>query len=374
MRDLTDKLVWITGAGTGIGAAGAKALAAAGCRLILSGRRRDPLEAVAAEIGAQATIMPLDVADRAAVETAGREIQAIHGTVDVLVNNAGINVPKRHWPDVSPEDWEQVIQIDVNGVYYCTQAVLPAMRDRGEGLIVNISSWAGARVSFLTGPAYTAAKHAVNAMTGRECNKRVARGEIRRATYMDEGGAVESLLRNPPLDSEARSGGLECRDVLLGLQADLVAASTALHPLGQRHREGMGRRHRLHGGPGLGVLAGRELFQAIGVAGAADVRRRQADLCHVVRARVAAAVAELALDAVLGVEAGLPVGDDPGGHVPVAVDAAPLLAESRPSESSRETQQSDGDDEAQQSAHGSSFRRPGAARSSPPARSAFSGT
>jgi len=165
MRDLTDKLVWITGAGTGIGAAGAKALAAAGCRLILSGRRRDPLEAVAAEIGAQATIMPLDVADRAAVETAGREIQAIHGTVDVLVNNAGINVPKRHWPDVSPEDWEQVIQIDVNGVYYCTQAVLPAMRDRGEGLIVNISSWAGARVSFLTGPAYTAAKHAVNAMT-----------------------------------------------------------------------------------------------------------------------------------------------------------------------------------------------------------------
>lgn len=165
MRDLADKLVWITGAGTGIGAAAARRLARAGCRLVLSGRRPEPLQAVADEIGGRMHVLPLDVADRAAVARAGERIAAEHGPVDTLVNNAGINVPRRHWPDVSHDDWESIFRINVDGLYYCTQAVLPAMRERREGLIVNISSWAGARVSFLTGPAYTAAKHAVNALT-----------------------------------------------------------------------------------------------------------------------------------------------------------------------------------------------------------------
>ena len=153
MRDLNDKLVWITGAGTGIGAAAAVRLAKAGCRVILSGRRMEPLQAVADQIGSAATVMPLDVSDRQAVAKAGDSIMAMHGTVDILVNNAGINIPKRHWPDVSHDDWDDVIQIDVNGVFYCTQAVLPAMRDRKEGLIINISSWAGARPNcWLTKP------------------------------------------------------------------------------------------------------------------------------------------------------------------------------------------------------------------------------
>ncbi len=165
MRDLTDRLVWITGAGTGIGAAAARRLAQAGCRLILSGRRREPLQQVADEIGGQAAVEVLDVADRDGVARLGERIAAEHGPVDTLVNNAGINVPKRHWQDISHDDWEAVFRINVDGLYYCTQAVLPAMRERGEGLIVNISSWAGARVSYLTGPAYTAAKHAVNALT-----------------------------------------------------------------------------------------------------------------------------------------------------------------------------------------------------------------
>jgi NADP-dependent 3-hydroxy acid dehydrogenase YdfG len=165
MRDLTDRLVWITGAGTGIGAAAARRLARAGCRLVLSGRRPEPLQQVADAIGGRAAVETLDVADRDAVAAAGERIAARHGPVDTLVNNAGINVPQRHWRDVSHDDWEAVVQINVNGLFYCTQAVLPAMRARGEGLIVNVSSWAGARVSYLTGPAYTAAKHAVNALT-----------------------------------------------------------------------------------------------------------------------------------------------------------------------------------------------------------------
>ena len=169
MQDLTGKLAWVTGAGTGIGAAGAEKLAGAGCRVVLSGRRPEPLQetadAIKAAGGTVAGIVPLDVADRDMVAKVGADIIAEHGTVDILVNNAGINVPKRHWPDVSHDDWDAIIQIDVNGVFYCTQAVLPAMRAQKEGTIINISSWAGVHVSFLTGPAYTAAKHAVCAMT-----------------------------------------------------------------------------------------------------------------------------------------------------------------------------------------------------------------
>ena len=163
MRDLTGKLVWITGGGSGIGAAAARRLGKAGCKVVISGRRAGPLEALADEMGAAVEV--LDVADRDAVADAGERIAKDHGTVDILVNNAGINVPARHWKDVSHDDWEAVHQINVNGLFYCTQATLPAMRARKEGLIINVSSWAGVRPSFLTGPAYTAAKHAVNALT-----------------------------------------------------------------------------------------------------------------------------------------------------------------------------------------------------------------
>lgn len=168
MRDLNGKIAWITGAGTGIGASGAEKLAAAGCKLVLSGRRADPLEQTAASIraaGGEVRIELLDVSDKKAVATVAGRILEQHGTIDILINNAGINVPKRHWNDVSHADWDAVINIDLNGAFYCTQAVLPGMRAQGEGLVINVSSWAGVRVSYLTGPAYTAAKHAMNAMT-----------------------------------------------------------------------------------------------------------------------------------------------------------------------------------------------------------------
>lgn len=164
MRSLTGKVAWITGAGTGIGAAGAEALAAAGMQVVLSGRRREPLEAVAERIGSAASIEVLDVSDQGAVaEVAGRII-ARHKHVDVLVNSAGINVKARNWHNVSLADWDRIIRIDLDGAFYCTKAVLPTMIEQGDGLIINISSWAGRFVSVLTGPGYTAAKHAMNAM------------------------------------------------------------------------------------------------------------------------------------------------------------------------------------------------------------------
>jgi NADP-dependent 3-hydroxy acid dehydrogenase YdfG len=164
VRDLSGKVAWVTGAGTGIGAAGAEALAAAGMHVVLSGRRAAPLDEVAARIGEQATVESLDVSDREAVGRVADAILKRFGRLDVLVNSAGINVKDRNWQNLSAADWERVIRIDLDGAFYCSQAVLPTMIEQQDGLIVNISSWAGRHVSVVTGPAYTAAKHAMNAM------------------------------------------------------------------------------------------------------------------------------------------------------------------------------------------------------------------
>ena len=164
LRSLENKVAWVTGAGTGIGEAGAIALAQAGMHVVLSGRRREKLAEVASQCGDAASIEMLDVADRDAVAEVAQRIIATHGRIDVLVASAGINVKERNWHNVSLDDWDSVIRIDLDGAFYCCKAVLPTMKAQGEGLIINISSWAGKHVSVVTGPAYTAAKHAMNAM------------------------------------------------------------------------------------------------------------------------------------------------------------------------------------------------------------------
>ena len=164
LRSLENKVAWVTGAGTGIGEAGAIALAQAGMHVVLSGRRREKLAEVARLCGDAVSIEMLDVADRDAVAEVAQRIIATHGRIDVLVASAGINVKERNWHNVSLDDWDSVIRIDLDGAFYCCKAVLPTMKTQGEGLIINISSWAGKHVSVVTGPAYTAAKHAMNAM------------------------------------------------------------------------------------------------------------------------------------------------------------------------------------------------------------------
>jgi len=168
LQDLSGQIAWITGAGTGIGEGAAHSLAAAGMTVILSGRRRDVLDKVAANIAktgvGSAYVEELDVADRDSVTAVTNRIIKTHGKLDVLVASAGINVKNRNWHNVSLDDWDRVIRIDLDGAFYCSKAVLPQMIEQGGGLIINISSWAGKHVSVVTGPAYTAAKHAMNAM------------------------------------------------------------------------------------------------------------------------------------------------------------------------------------------------------------------
>jgi NADP-dependent 3-hydroxy acid dehydrogenase YdfG len=168
MKSLEGRVAWITGAGSGIGLGGAQALAAAGAAVVMSGRRRDVLEREAAAIrnsGGKAEVEPLDVSDPAAVQRVVQSVLKRHGRIDILVNSAGLNNPQRFWRDQTVESWNQVIRINLDGTFYCTQAVIPSMRARKDGVVINISSWAGKYTSAMVGAAYNGSKAAVVSLT-----------------------------------------------------------------------------------------------------------------------------------------------------------------------------------------------------------------
>ena len=213
LRDLTGEVAWITGAGTGIGESGAIKLAEAACKVILSGRRTAPLENVAAQIPGDVTIEPLDVSDHDDVMAVAERIIGKYGRIDIGVFSAGINIKDRNWPVVSIDDWNSVINIDLNGAFYCCQAVLPSMRKNGGGVIINVSSMAAKNIGMLTGPAYHAAKHAMNAMNASLIVEERNNGI--RATALCPGEVATPILeqRPVPVSAEDQARILQSEDL-----------------------------------------------------------------------------------------------------------------------------------------------------------------
>ena len=150
--------VWITGASSGIGAALAKAFGAAGAKLILSGRREDALQEVAATTGAEHLILPFEATDYEALPAIVQKAEAWQGGVDVLINNAGIS-QRSLAIDTDFSVYEKIMDIDFFAPLRLTQLVLPAMVERGSGHIAVVSSVAG-KVGAPLRTAYCAAKHA----------------------------------------------------------------------------------------------------------------------------------------------------------------------------------------------------------------------
>jgi len=167
MGPLSGKIVWVTGGGSGIGQASAVELARAGATVVVSGRRADALSETAALIkqaGGQGETAAVDTSDKQAVERAARAILDRHGRIDVLVNCAGTNVPKRFFKDLAAAEWDRVVATNLNGALYCTLAVLPSMRQRRDGLVIHIASWFARYQSYVGGAAYNASKQALIAL------------------------------------------------------------------------------------------------------------------------------------------------------------------------------------------------------------------
>jgi len=201
MQDLKGKVAWITGGGSGIGLAGAEELVKAGARAVITGRTEKTNREAEKKLKAlgDAEAIRLDVADKKAVYAAAADIEKRHGRIDILVTSAGTNIagPKRNFKSMSAEGWEDVVQINLNGLFYCCHAVIPGMRARKDGLIINISSWAGRYASVLTGPAYNATKRAVIAITEsinmEECMHGI------RATSILPGEVATPILEKRPV-------------------------------------------------------------------------------------------------------------------------------------------------------------------------------
>lgn len=166
MESLQGKTALVTGAGKGIGKAIAIALAKEGVQVGLVARTVKDLQELAAEIGAtgiKTAIAAADISDMNAVNKAVEKIQAELGNIDILINNAGTGTFGK-FLDLTPEQWENQVKINLFGVYYTTRAVLPQMIERQTGDIVNISSTAGQKGAAITS-AYSASKFAVMGLT-----------------------------------------------------------------------------------------------------------------------------------------------------------------------------------------------------------------
>ncbi|MFN9691075.1 MAG: SDR family NAD(P)-dependent oxidoreductase [Vampirovibrionales bacterium] len=165
---LKDKTVFITGASSGIGKACAEAFAAKGCRLLLTARRGERLEALALKLrekyNTHCLVAELDVQKKKAIDALVSSIPPAYADIDILINNAGLALGKSPLHENNPKHWDAMFQTNVMGLLHVTQAVLPRMLERGKGHIINIGSVAG-RGAYAGGTVYCASKSAVKSIS-----------------------------------------------------------------------------------------------------------------------------------------------------------------------------------------------------------------
>ncbi len=215
MSELAGKVVAITGGGTGIGSGIARGLAEAGCIVTIGGRRPEPLQGFAKSVSSKHPIRThvIDVADPASIEAFFADVRKNVGEVDILVNSAGINIQKRTMAEMDPDEWDRVLRINATGAYRCMHEVLPAMRLRRDGLIVNISSVAGKRAITLGGIVYCASKFAMTALGTAVSNE--VRNEGVRITNVYPGEVNTPILDNrpTPVSQEHKDAILQPEDI-----------------------------------------------------------------------------------------------------------------------------------------------------------------
>jgi NAD(P)-dependent dehydrogenase (short-subunit alcohol dehydrogenase family) len=166
--ELKGKTAIVTGAGRGIGEGIALVLAREGANVVLTARKMDEIATVAKKIesrGGKALAVKADASKKTDVQAMAAATVREFGAIDILVNNAGIEARPTLLVDISEEQWDQVLGVDLKGVLLCCQAVIPQMMKQNKGRIVNIGSIASLRMSFFGSADYTASKHGVVGLT-----------------------------------------------------------------------------------------------------------------------------------------------------------------------------------------------------------------
>ncbi|MEL7083651.1 MAG: SDR family oxidoreductase [Cyanobacteria bacterium J06597_1] len=196
MAGLNNSIVFVTGASSGIGASCAREFAQAGAKLLLAARQFEKLEVLAtkleAEFGTLTHVLPLDVCDRVAVESALSSLPAEWSAIDVLVNNAGLSRGLDKLQEAEFQDWEEMIDTNIKGLLYVTRLVVPGMLERNGGHVINIGSTAG-HEAYPGGSVYCATKFAVKAIT--QALKKDLHGSAIRVSSVDP-GLVETNFSN----------------------------------------------------------------------------------------------------------------------------------------------------------------------------------
>ncbi|MBC8353880.1 MAG: SDR family oxidoreductase [Planctomycetes bacterium] len=225
--NLEGKTALVVGGGTGIGYGIAKALANAGCRVAISGRREETLREASASANTKTPLLfhPADAGERASVNDLVAWATDELGRVDVLVNSAGINIKTRKMTDMTPDQWDQVMRINSTGAYNCMHAVLPQMRERRDGLIINVSSIAGLRASALGGVAYAASKFAMAALSTAVANELGPEGIRVTSVYPGEVNTPILDNRPNPVSDDHKAAILQPEDF-----GNVIVAIAALPP------------------------------------------------------------------------------------------------------------------------------------------------
>jgi NAD(P)-dependent dehydrogenase (short-subunit alcohol dehydrogenase family) len=211
-----NKTAVVTGAGSGVGRAVVLALARAGWSVALLGRRKVALNETIKLAGKNSKNLfacPGDIGDASAVEKIAQTILKKFKSVELLVNAAGTNAPKRNFRELSLKDYQQIVNTNLNGAYYCVRAFLPVMRSQKSGTIINIVSDAGKQANAKAGPAYVMSKFGMTGLT--QSINAEERGEGIRACAIFPGDINTPLLelRPSPPPADARQKMLQPEDV-----------------------------------------------------------------------------------------------------------------------------------------------------------------